>query len=476
MADPLNRLLVEHTSTSRRNKPGETHHLVPLGGGEGGELLDWVEETGAFKVWTARKDPGPTEDPYWSMLRTSGTFLTIGPGHRLVWLASQLGLWDKGSVLDWVPNVGGRIFELDRGITDGDPMPKLLNDSEFQIPAERELIYLDHERVLDWNRSTGDIIVWEYDRSATTTDPLPNRLNTATLPNVRQDHQIVYLGGDLLLVWNETTGDVDVRRYDRTMLGDVDPFLLDVDMTDSWAGEIEPGRKILYLGADRVLDWDPATGSHRIWNFDRPRMPDAQFDFLLGTDLDLAAHWVARAQERIVAFQVALGGADDPNFAATEEALRVHFHARNHPSGLEFAVNAILDMYVGIMNRLSTGTGTISQVTKETAISDLGGVRAYARGYSTWGGSTRLTPAYRTHDTIGNPGLDGAGPRLRAAIMIHETVHFLGDNPDAAEEWKVDDYDALTPEQALRNPASYASFAHHVTEGYFLRFGGEPWI
>lgn len=476
MTDPLNRLLVEHTSTTRRNQPGETHHLIPTGGQQGGELLDWVEETGAFTVWAAEPNPGPTADPYKSRPRTSGRFLTIGPGHRLVWFASHLGLWDEGSVLDWVPDIGGRIFGLDRSITSGDPMPQVLNDSQFAIPPERDLIYIDHERVLDWDRSTGDIIVWEYDRSATTTDPLPTRLNTISFPSVREDHQIVYLGGDMLLIWNETSGDVEVWRYDRTVLGQVDPFP-DRELSDSWAGEIEPGRKILYLGGDRVLDWDPASGSHRIWSFDRPRMPASQFDFLLDTDLNTAARWVARAQERIVAFQIALsGGAIDPDFSATDDALRIHFHAQDHPSGLQFALGAILDMYVQLLNRFQTGTGSMSQVTKETAISDLRGVENYTRGYTARGVFTRLTPAYRTNDTIGNPGLDGAGPRLRAAILIHEAAHFLGDNPDTALEWQVQAYGALTPELALRNPSSYASFAHHVTEGTFLRFGIEPWI
>jgi hypothetical protein len=280
VTDPLNRLLVEHTSAVRRNRPGETHRLVPIGGQQGGELLDWVEETGAFKVWRAKPNPGPTEDPYQSQPRTSGTFATIGRGHRLVWLASQLGLWDEGSVLDWVPDSGGRIFGLDRSITSGDPMPQVLNISQFTIPPERELIYLDHERMLDWDRSTGDIIVWEYDRSATTTDPLPTLLNSTSFPNVLADHQIVYLGGDMLLIWNENSGDVEVWRYDRTILGEVDPFP-DLEMSDSWAGEIDPGRQILYLGADQVLDWDPASGSHRIWSFDRPRMPAARFGVLL---------------------------------------------------------------------------------------------------------------------------------------------------------------------------------------------------
>lgn len=478
MADPLNRVLVEHTSATRRNHPGETHHLVPLGGGGGGELLDWVEETGDFKIWVGKDGPPPgaNQDPYQAAPRISGRFPDIGPGHRLVWLASQLGLWDKGSGLDWVPDSGGRIFELDRSITSGDPMPVILNDSSFRIRPERELIYLDHERVLDWDRSTGDIQVWEYDRNAADTDPLPNQLNTTSYPNVLADHQIVYLGGDLLLIWNETSGDVEVWRYDRTVLGDVDPFP-DQELSDSWAGEIAPGRQILYLGADRVLDWDPASGSHRIWSLDRPKTPTTQFDFLLNTDLDLAAPWIAVAQERIVAHQIALNGdGEDQDFDLTDDALRTHFKAQDHSSGLDFAMSAILDNLAGILERFSSGTGSISQVTKETAITDLQGVQNYTRGYTSQGTFTRLTPAYGIFDTVGSPGLDGAGSRLRAAILIHETVHFIGDNPDTALEWQQAKYAAMPPELAIRNPASYASFAHHVTEGFFLRFGDQPWI
>jgi len=226
-----------------------------------------------------------------------------------------------------------------------------------------------------------------------------------------------------------------------------------------------------------VLDWDPATGHHRIWNFDRPPMPAARFDPMLNVDLDLAARWVAVAQERIVAHQVALGGGQaDPDFALTDDALRQHFKAQQHSSGLDFAMNAILSTYADILNRLSSGTGSISQVTKETAITDLNGVEHYTRGYTSQGTFTRLTPAYRFPDTLGDPGLDGAGPRLRAAIVIHETVHFVGDNPDTALEWDVGPYAAMPSELAIRNPASYAAFAHHVTEGFFLRFGTQPWI
>jgi hypothetical protein len=476
MTDPLNRLLVEHTSATRVNRPGETHHLVPIGGRGGGELLDWVEENGAFKIWKANPAAGPTDDPYRATPRVSGQFLTIGRTHRLVYLGSQLGLFDVGNVLAWVPGEGGIIYEFDRSITSGDPFARVTNNAQWSIPPERTLIYLDHERVLDWDQTTGNIIVWDYDRAAVATDPFPNDLNQTTYPHVLRDHQIVYLGGDMLLIWNQTSGDVDVWRYDRTLLGAVDPFPA-LAMSDSWAGEIDPARQILYLGADRVLDWGPATGSERIWNFDRPKMPDSLFDVILNTDLDTAAGWVARAQERIVGYQVGLSsGVHDANFALTDGAIRTHFHAHDHPAGIDAALTQIVNTYADILNRFTSGTGSIQQVSKEDAITDLGGIENYTRGYTRQALDTRFPPAYRTPDTIGNlASIDGAGPRLRAAIQIHETTHFVGDNPDFAVEWEPE-YDTLTPEQAIRNPATYASFAHHVTEGFFLRFGNQPWI
>jgi hypothetical protein len=55
MTDPLNRLLVEHTWMTRVSRPGETHLMVPIGGAGGGELLDWVEETGPSWCVTAVK-------------------------------------------------------------------------------------------------------------------------------------------------------------------------------------------------------------------------------------------------------------------------------------------------------------------------------------------------------------------------------------------------------------------------------------
>ena len=473
MSDPLNRLLIEHISTTCVNAPGQTHHLIPVGYDE---LLDWTDETGAYSVWV--RDPGAaaTGDPFRATPRTSGAWSTIRTGHRLVWLANEPGAWFDGNVLDWVPDTGGTMYLLDRSITSGDPMPSVLNVATWTIPQQRTLIYLDHDRVLDWDSTTGNAIVWGYDRTVTTDDPLPTVITEITWDTILQDHQLMYLGGDLLLFWNQTTGTVQVWRYDRSAQGEVDPFAT-LAMEDSWAGEIDPSHVVVYLGGDRALEWDPATGHERVWNFDRPMMPPDQFAAMLQADIALATQWVTAARTRLQSYAAGLAsGAHDPQFDATDTALATNFHAQNHPAGTAAAVTTILNTYNLIFARLTTDTASITQVSKEQAIRDLQGVQNYTRGYTFPGTATRLTPAYRPLDTIGSLGLDGAGPRLRAAILVHETTHFVGTNPDSALEWDPA-YDTLDPQLAVTNPASYACFAHQVFENNWdLRFGNEPWL
>ena len=478
MVDPLPELLNEHTWSTIKNSPGTTHHLIPLGGQQGGDLLDWVEETGHYDVWVAKPAPNATEDPYQNAARTTGAFSTIRSGHTLVSLADTPGAWFEGNVLDleFATKVV-RIYRYQRTITSGDPMPAKLNQATFfSIGTGHTLIYLDHDRVLDWVPATGNARVWNYDRARTTQDPLPTKVSEVTWVTIRSGFQLAYLGGDLLLFWNETNGDVFVYRYDRTMTGDdVDPFPI-LEMQDSWAGEIAAGRKILYLGADRVLDWDPATGHERIWDFDRPVMPAAQFQIMLNQDIASGLTWVVSAQAALVAYQAGLlTGIHDMQWLATDAALFTHFHAQNHSGGIQAALSAILNTFNLVFNRLTTGTASIVQVSKQQALADLGGLEKYTRGYTFPGGSTRMTPAYRPFDTIGNPGLDGAGDKLRAAIVIHETVHFVGNNPDSALEWQ-DAYNILAPELAVTNPSSYAAFAHHILTGQDLRFGLLPWL
>lgn len=476
MADPLTTLLNEHTWSTIKQTPGSSHHLISLGGGAGGYLLDWVEESGHYDVWIAEPAPAATADPYQGAVQTSGAWTSIRNGHALVYLADTPGNWYEGNVLDLDPATKVvRIYRYRRAIYSGDPMPVKLNHATFfSIGAGHQLIYLDHDRVLDWEPASGRARVWLYDRSRTTSDPLPTKVSEVTWATIRTGHQLLYIGGDLLLDWNETTGEVFVWRYDRSMSGDdVDPFPI-LEMQHSWTGKIAAGRRLHYLGGDRILDWDRATGHERIWDLDRPMMPSAQFQAMLAQDIATALSWVVGAQAAIVAYQSGLlSGVHDAQWFDTDAALLTHFHAQNHPSGIDSALSTILTTYDLVQQRLTIGTGSIAQVSKPQAVTDLGGPANYTRAYTVPNTYTRITPAYRPFDTIGNLGLDGAGDKLRAAILIHETVHFVGNNPDSAAEWE-GGYNTLAPSLAVTNPSSYAAFAHHILHGD-LRFGDVPW-
>lgn len=476
MNDPLKTLLNEHTWTTIKNVPGSTHHLIPLGGAKGGELLDWVEQSGQYNVWVAKVSPGQTGDPYQADARTSGAFQTIRSGHTLVHLADSPGNWHEGNVLDLnLSTMGVRIYRYHRGITSGNPIPAKINHSSFStIGSGHKLIYLDHDRVLDWQPATGRARVWLYDRSRTTTDPLPVMVTGVTWVTIRSGYQLLYLGGDLLLFWDETDGGVYVYRYDRSLEGeDVDPFP-ELAMEDSWSGEISAGRLLHYLGGDRVLEWDPVSGTERIWDFDRPTMPAAQFQTMLNGDIARALTWVNAARTALVAYEADLGSTThDTQWHLTDGALLTHFHAHNHPSGLESAISMILATFDSVVDRLVHGTASFAQVSKAQAVADLTRPR-YTRAYTLKNIYTRFSPAYRPFDTIGEPGIDGAGDLLRAAIVIHETVHFVGENPDGAAEWEAA-YSSLSPDKAVRNPSSYAAFAHHVLTAEDVRFGNVPW-
>ncbi len=52
-------------------------------------------------------------------------------------------------------------------------------------------------------------------------------------------------------------------------MGAHNPFPGDPVVEGAW-GTIRAGHELVYLGGDRVLDWEPATGNYRIWTYDRP--------------------------------------------------------------------------------------------------------------------------------------------------------------------------------------------------------------
>ena len=77
-----------------------------------------------------------------------------------------------------------------------------------------------------------------------------------------------------------------------------------------------------------------------------------------------------------------------------------------------------------------------------------------------------FTPAFAPYDETTRTGF---GPRCRAAMVVHESVHVIdrrsGEPEIHVSEWMEPAFSAQTAEQSLHNPSSYASFCAQVHEG-----------
>lgn len=479
MADPLPLLLKEHVWPQVADTPGATHHLIPVGESE---LLDWTEETGHFDHWVPSPGGVTTSvvpEPYDPTPRTTGTFPSIARGHALTYLAHSPGNFLEGNMLDFEPRTKRvRVFRFERFITSGDPMPLKVNEARFTtIGPGHELIYLDGDRVLDFEPAIGRVRVWNYDRSRPTSDPLPVKITEQTWSGF-VGHRLTYLGGDLLLDWDPTGGTVVVWRYDRTAVGDdVDAFPTE-EMRDDWSQWLPPDRQLCYLGRDLVLEREPGSGWVRIWDLDRPVMPDPLFLPMIAGDRALASTWVAGALQALGAYQLGFAtGLQDPAWFATDAILDAHFRVRAHPSGVLAAVGVIQATWVRALTRLTSGAGVFGQVSKaqalaESAIPGFPDVRNYRPAYVVPGAAIRLTPDYRPFDSTDH---DGMGDRGRAALLIRRAVEFeIGDNGTQVAETDAA-YATMLPEFTVANFATYATCAHHLATREDLRFGNEPW-
>jgi hypothetical protein len=100
--------------------------------------------------------------------------------------------------------------------------------------------------------------------------------------------------------------------------------------------------------------------------------------------------------------------------------------------------------------------------------------------------AAQTTPSVLTE--IGDDFSNSHGPNGRAAVMIHEAVHFTETGASAIDvpEWSGETvnggtfgldaisnrpYNGITTDEALTNPGSYASLAQEISLGTDARFG-----
>lgn len=203
-------------------------------------------------------------------LVVEGTWQTIGHGHELV------PILGRDRLLDWEPATGAfSLWQYDRSISHGDPLPHAVASGSWEsIRTGHELISLGGDHVLDWEAHSGGYRVWRYDSSATNSEDIfPTAATEGAWQSIRHPARLVYLGDDQVLEWNPANGAFRVWRYDRRCDG-TDPFPGSPIAEGSWES-IRSGHELVYCGGDHLLDWVPSSGSYRVFAHDRSAAHDA---------------------------------------------------------------------------------------------------------------------------------------------------------------------------------------------------------
>jgi hypothetical protein len=99
-------------------------------------------------------------------------------------------------------------------------------------------------------------------------DPFPSALTEGKWETIRSGHELVFLGGDRMLDWQPATGAYRLWEYDQTPSHGSDPLPGRAICEGRWES-VGRGHKLIYLFKDRVLDFQSSSGAFRVWKFDR---------------------------------------------------------------------------------------------------------------------------------------------------------------------------------------------------------------
>src|SRR5262245_54504387 len=137
------------------------------------------------------------------------------------------------------------------------PGPPVVEGTWQTVRSGHELIYLGGDRVLDWEPAKIGRASCRYNREATSGDPLPEpAVVEGTWQTVRSGHELIYLGGDRVLEWKPANFHCRICRYKREATSG-DPLPGPAVVEGTWQS-VRSGHELIYLGGDRVLDWEPA--------------------------------------------------------------------------------------------------------------------------------------------------------------------------------------------------------------------------
>ena len=183
---------------------------------------------------------------------------------------------------------------------------------------------------------------------------------------------------------------------------------------------------------------------------------------MVGTARNQALQWVAAAQGALTAY-VAAGG---HSLGLTEAALGTHFKLapdRVTESRLFYA-RAILDGYDRVVRALTAAPTPFrarndGEVRQDRGVAPDGSLAPMYTVFAASISATRIFPAF--------------GPLARAAMVLHESVHYVDQRATKANDIyeHIPRYATMSIEEAVHNPSSYVCFAQHLFYRSDERYG-----
>ncbi|MBI4956178.1 MAG: hypothetical protein HY908_29435 [Myxococcales bacterium] len=102
-------------------------------------------------------------------------------------------------------------------------------------------------------------------------DPFPSSNTKGQWQSIRGQKELIFMGADRMFEWEPGSGSFRLWHYDRYASGD--PLPGSPVAQGSWSS-IRSGHELVYLFQNRLLDWEPSSGKFRVWNFDRNNSSD----------------------------------------------------------------------------------------------------------------------------------------------------------------------------------------------------------
>jgi hypothetical protein len=229
----------------------DSHQLIPM---HDGKVLDWVPDTGAWRLWNydpshAKCLVGPVSQGRWQSVRD---------GHVLVPM-------HDGKVLDWVPDDGGwRLWNyVPTNHDDCLPVPAVSHGKWKSVHDGHVLVPMRDGKVIDWVPDDGTWRLWNYVPS-NLEDCLPaNAVSTGRWTSLDGDHTLVPMHDGRVLDWT-TDGTWRLWNYDPANKSDCLPA--DAVALGEWIS-IDDDHTLVPMHDGRVLDWQ-TDGTFRLWNYD----------------------------------------------------------------------------------------------------------------------------------------------------------------------------------------------------------------